>query len=105
MSWRLLRLVHKLWISAKGYPQGTAKTDPRTQARHWFSHALFDLILWHGEDASVSLALALPEQPTYRNLVGRVSCFLRETAASIYWVQHDGTITVQEAQKTTASGA
>ncbi len=43
----------KMWISAKGYPIGTLKTNPRTQARHWFAHALFDLILWHDEDSAV----------------------------------------------------
>jgi hypothetical protein len=84
------------WISAKGYPVGTVKTNPRTQARHWFSHAMFDLILWHGEDASVALALALPDQITYRNLSSRVSWFLEGVKASIYWVHQDGSVTKQE---------
>lgn len=65
-----------LWISAKGYPVGTLKTNRRTQAQHWFAHALFDLVLWHGEDASVVLALALPEHTTYRNLANRQDGFL-----------------------------
>jgi hypothetical protein len=65
-----------LWVSAKGFPRGTLRTDARTQARHWFSHALFDLILWRGEGAANALALALLEQTTYRNLVSRIGWFL-----------------------------
>lgn len=86
----------KLWISAKGYPLGTVKTNPRTQARHWFSHALFDLILWHGEDTSVALAIALPNQTTYRNLAARVRWFLLDLKATIYWVHQDGKVEAEE---------
>lgn len=83
-----------LWVSAKGYPEGTVKTNPRTQARHWFAHALFDLILWHGENASAVLALALPEQKTYRNLVTRVGWFLDKLGARVFWVSENGTVHV-----------
>jgi len=84
-----------LWISAKGFPAGTIRTNPRTQARHWFAHALFDLILWHGEDVSVSLALALPKYETYRKLAKRTGWFLSSMSACIYWVGEDGTVTLQ----------
>ncbi len=84
-----------LWVSAKGYPEGTVRTNPRTQARHWFAHALFDLILWHGEDASVALALALPEQKTYRNLAYRARWFLAEVGARVFWVSQDGNVHVE----------
>jgi len=90
------RSGQKTWISAKGYPVGTVKTTPATQARHWFSHAMFDLILWHGEDASVALALALPDQITYRNLSSRARWFLEELKASIYWVHQDGRVTRED---------
>lgn len=63
----------KLWISAKGYPVGTVKTNPRTQARHWFAHALFDLLLWHGEETSIAIGLALPEYQTYRSLAPSIT--------------------------------
>ncbi len=84
-----------LWISAKGYPVGTAKTNPRTQARHWFAHALFDLILWHGEDVTIALGLALPQKETYRKLANRVGWFLSSTRNCIYWVAEDGVVTVE----------
>ena len=81
-----------LWVSAKGYPEGTLRTNPRTQARHWFAHALFDLVLWHGENPLVALALALPEQTTYRKLVNRSRWFLVEVDAQVFWVSEDGTV-------------
>jgi hypothetical protein len=84
-----------LWISVKGYPVGTPKTNPSTQARHWFSHALFDLILWRGESRTASVALALPDKKTYRNFIGRVEWFLEEVSASIYWVSQDGRVSVE----------
>jgi hypothetical protein len=92
------------WISAKGYPVGTVKTNPRTQARHWFAHALFDLILWHGEDATVALGLALPQKETYRKLVSRVSWFLSRTRNCIYWVAEDGAVTVENCRLEPAGG-
>lgn len=82
-----------LWVSAKGFPMGTIRTNPRNQARHWFGHALFDLILSHGEDASKVLALALPEKKTYQNLAHRTSWFLVMLGACIYWVREDGSVT------------
>jgi hypothetical protein len=84
-----------LWISAKGFPRGTVKTNARTQARHWFSHALFDLVLWRGEHHLNGLGLAFPEQPTYRRLVSRIHWFLETAGASIFWVAEDGSVTVQ----------
>jgi len=85
-----------LWISAKGYPVGTLNTNPRTQARHWFSHAVFDLVLWHDENASVELGLAFPNQVTYRNLAARVRWLLDHLRASVYWVMEDGDVTCQQ---------
>ena len=81
-----------LWVSAKGYPTGTPRTNPHTQARHWFAHAVFDLVLWHDEDATVALALALPDQATYRKLANRAVWFLSNVKARIYWVAECGSV-------------
>ena len=88
-----------LWTSAKGYPAGTVKTSPRTQARHWFSHAVFDLVIWHSEDASAELALAFPNQVTYHNLAVRVRWLLEYLGASIYWVDESGEVSCQQASE------
>jgi len=86
----------RLWVSAKGYPKGTVRTNSRTQARHWFAHALFDLVLWHQENPSIALALAMPEQPTYRNLAHRSRWFLAELKAQVFWVVESGEVLVEK---------
>ena len=87
-----------LWISAKGYPVGTLQTRPGTQARHWFSHAMFDLVLWRGENRAVRVGLALPDKTTYRNFAVRVRWFLEEVNASIYWVSEGEQVKVERFQ-------
>ena len=93
----------KLWISVKGYPRGTPRTNPRTQARHWFAHAIFDLVLWHGEDPSVTMALAFPDQKTYRNLAARIQWLFAALNASIFWVTDDGRVVQQRPARTAAA--
>lgn len=86
----------RLWVSANGYPIGTLRTNPRTQARHWFAHALFDLVLWHNEDSSLALGLALPEETTYLRLTDRSRWFFNALNARIFWVREPGGVFVQE---------
>jgi hypothetical protein len=76
----------RLWTTVKGYPAGTERTNPSTQARHWFMGALFDVILWRGEDADVRIAVALPKRQTYLNLAGRTKWFHRSANFSYLWV-------------------
>jgi hypothetical protein len=79
-----------LWVTVKGYPTGTPKTRPQTQARHWFAHALFDVILWRNQDADVQIAVALPRMPTYENLAARTAWFERAAGVCYLWVTADG---------------
>lgn len=82
-----------LWVTVKGYPEGTGRTRPSTQARHWFTHALYDLIVWRGESESADIALALPDFRTYHNMAEKVTWFHRVAAFAYLWVCEDGTIT------------
>jgi hypothetical protein len=34
--------VGLLWVTVKGYPKGTLKTNPSTQVVHWLNNAFFD---------------------------------------------------------------
>ncbi len=86
----------ELRVSAKGYPKGTARTRPATQARHWFKGALLDLAMWRGDDSTVALALAMPDFKTYRNLMKRVAWLLPTLRASILWVRENGTVENEE---------
>lgn len=79
-----------LWVSVKGYPLGTARTNAAAQARHWFSHGLFDMVLWHGEDRTRTLMLALPGFPTYRNLAERSEWLVHATPFTIAWLDELG---------------
>jgi hypothetical protein len=36
----------ELHVSVKGNPEGTVRTQPATQARHWFVHAFHHLFAW-----------------------------------------------------------
>lgn len=86
----------ELWISVKGYPAASANTAAPTQARHWFSHAIFDLVMYRDRSPTVSLALGLPEiGKTYRSLASRVSWLKRELPFSIYWVSETNGVRVE----------
>ncbi len=62
-----------MWASVKGYPAGTARTHPSTQAGHWFKQAVFDILEYRGEDKEVKLGLAVPDFSRYRDLAQRIS--------------------------------
>ena len=63
-----------LWVSVKGWPE----KSQNPQARHWFSSAIFDLVLYKDENPNVLLAIGIPGGfKTYQNLIHRV-CWLRE---------------------------
>lgn len=82
-----------LWISVKGYPTGTSKTNPSTQARHWFSHAVFDLVRYKDEPGEAALSLGLPDgYATYHNLAERVRWLRTNLPLSIFWVGEDGAV-------------
>ena len=85
-----------LWISVKGYPRGTQKTNPPTQARHWFSHAVFDLVRYRDESDSAELALGLPDgYVTYQNLANHVTWLRSHLPFTIYWVGESGGVRSQ----------
>ncbi|MBJ6361410.1 hypothetical protein ACFOQM_08940 [Paenibacillus sp. GCM10012307] len=82
----------EVWISVKGYPEKSSNV----QARHWFSGALFDLVLYRGENPQVDLGIALPEGfTTYTNLLPRITWLKEHMKFNIYWVNEEGIVTVQ----------
>lgn len=88
-----------LWITVKGYPTGTAKTRPSTQAGHWFKQAVFDIIAYRGEDANAELGLALPAFPRYRTLAQKIAWFQPVAGFAYYWVQENGIVEVEVAKE------
>lgn len=80
----------------KGYPRGTQKTNPSTQARHWFWHAVFDLVRYRDESNAANLALGLPDgYVTYKNLTDRVTWLRSNLPFRIYWVSESGEVRSQ----------
>ncbi|OAB63278.1 hypothetical protein AY599_06645 [Leptolyngbya valderiana BDU 20041] len=85
-----------LWISVKGFPAGTAKTNASSQSRHWFAKAVFDLVLYKDQEGDADLALGLPGgYKTYHALADRVTWLRTNLPFSIYWVAEDGSVRVE----------
>ena len=84
-----------LWVSVKGYPKGTDKTHPSTQAGHWFKQVIFDIIEYRGESDDTELAVAIPELPRYRSLAERISWFKLAANFVNFWVQESGEIIIE----------
>jgi len=61
-----------LWVTIKGYPAGTGKTHPATQARHYFDAAVADVMRYRSESQQVELAVGLPDRPTYKSLAQQI---------------------------------
>jgi hypothetical protein len=86
---------HQLWITVKGYPKGTEKTRPSTQAVHWFSSAIFDIMKYRGKDSQVGLAIGLPDFPRYHSLAEKVAWVKPVANFTYYWVNKRGDVTIQ----------
>ncbi|MHB0979212.1 MAG: hypothetical protein ACYC5Q_03880 [Thermoleophilia bacterium] len=82
-----------LWVTVKGYPEGTPKTNAATQSRHWFAHAMFDVARYRTDRADVAIGVALPDGiKTYLDLASKVA-WLKETAPfRFFWVAEDGAV-------------
>ncbi len=84
-----------LWVSVKGYPQGTDKTNPSLQAGHWFKQAIFDIIEYRERDRNVSLAIALPDFPRYRSMAQKITWIKPVANFSYFWVNENGEVVVE----------
>ena len=84
--------LQRLWVTVKGFPRGTQRTQPSTQAGHWFKEALFDLVAWRGEDVTVQLAAAFPDFPRYHRLAARVAWLQPVARLDWLWVREDGSV-------------
>ena len=96
----------RLAVEVKGYPsdryvsgkrRGEKKpTRPPVQARHWYAGALLTTMLTKGSHRDWTLALALPDFPTYRSLIARTASSLRALDVEVYLVSEDGRVAAAE---------
>lgn len=84
-----------LWVTVKGYPKGTERTNATLQAAHWFKDAVFDMVVWRGDNPAADLGLALPDYSRYRKLAERVRWLQAVARFSLLWVSEDGRVDVQ----------
>jgi len=84
-----------LWVSVKGYPKGTEKTNPSTQSAHWFTHGIFDIIKYREKNKDLELALAIPDFPRYRNLAENITWFKSAANFSYFWVDENGIVNTE----------
>ena len=83
----------ELWVTVKGHPEGTAAANASTQGRHWFSHALFDVVRYRTKRPDVAIGVGLPDGvAAYLDLAPTVE-WLRGAAPFVfYWVSEDGSV-------------
>lgn len=93
-----------LLVEVKGYPstvyergerKGQPKrTNPPTQARHWYGEVLFSAILRQAEHPTATVAIALPKFTPFTNLVRRMRHALTKLGIVVYVVEDSGTVKV-----------
>ncbi|HEB73778.1 hypothetical protein DRN98_00895 [Methanosarcinales archaeon] len=92
-------------VAIKGYPsdkytanfpggkKGEKKrTNPNTQARHWFSEALVEILLRKCSDPNIEIALGFPYFKVYENLVERITWLRSKVGISCYFVKEAGEV-------------
>lgn len=90
---------HVLVVEVKGYPPvGYAdprrvgekkRTNPALQAHHWLADAVLHTLRIRGTRPEVSVAIALPENDRYRELVGEIAEPLRVVGIEVLFVTRD----------------
>lgn len=106
--------MSKIAIEVKGYPtkyyvQGIKKgqikkTNPKLQAKHWFSEAILSSIFNYTnpkyKDIS-KIALGFPKMPRYEELIEKVSKYFVDNQINIpvYLVSKEGEITITNLNK------
>lgn len=81
----------ELVVEVKGYPTST-KLSASTQARHYMGGALLTVLLAWAERPDVQVGLVLPDVPTFRTLLSRLSSPLDELSIAAWLVSEDGTV-------------
>ena len=81
-----------LWVSVKGYPRGTKRTQPGGQAVLWFKDAMFDMLVWHGVKTAADLALAFPDFPRYHKSLAKVAWLQPVIKFDVFWVSESGEV-------------
>lgn len=92
----------KLLIEVKGFPSKTYEagskkgelkpTQPTSQARQWYSHALLSAMRMLDKNNNSFIGLCFPECKTYRNLVGQTGLSLRKLGVGVLFISSSGVL-------------
>lgn len=98
-----------LIVEVKGYPSKTyergprkgqpKRTNPATQARHWFAEALLTALLRQAANRQHHVAIAFPEFAVYTKLLTRVTESLKLLGLIVLLVQESGTVMIVQDDK------
>ncbi len=91
-----------LQVEVKGYPSDKyvrgkdkgkeKKTNPKTQARHWFAEALLTIILAKCKSPNLKIALGFPDDKIYLKKWTEIKWLREKIHLSVYWVNRDGLV-------------
>ena len=94
----------KLIVEVKGFPsdkyvggkkKGQPKpTHPNLQAKHWFSQALFALIVAKSQNPSVKIALGLPDSRKYGEFINKIEYVKEKLGLFSYLVDENGNVRI-----------
>ncbi|GAA1439372.1 hypothetical protein GCM10009641_46930 [Mycobacterium cookii] len=93
----------RLGVEVKGYPtRGTyadprragevKKTNPATQARHWYSQAVLAAMRLRTHQPTWHSVIALPDFPTYRRLWVDTRSSLEAADIQVWFIREDGAV-------------
>jgi hypothetical protein len=96
---RVLRVEVKGWPS-KGYADParaseTKRTQPSTQAVHWYSQAVLHVLRDLGRHPADQVAIGLPDWPRFRALIDDTEAPLRRLGVAVWVVGPDGGVEVR----------
>ena len=92
-------------VQTKGKDKGKPKpTNPKLQAKHWFSEALLSSIFnyqRHKDNYNFKLALAFPLTDRYKELIGKVEDFFTDNNLifKVYFIDDKGIVTIDNLNK------
>lgn len=97
---RVLRVEVKGWPTKGRYADSaraaeTKRTQPSTQAGHWYSQALLHVLRDLGRHPGDAVAVGLPDWPRFRSLINDTEAPLRGLGVAVWLVAEDGRVEVR----------
>lgn len=79
---------------ARGEPGRLKRTNPPTQARHWYAEVLRKCIFLRSTRPDWEIVLAFADYPTYRRLIGGTELSLRLLKLGVYLIHVNGEVEI-----------